>query len=270
MTYQTYIRDMLDCETAAGSPERRCPFLDPQQAFIPLLTNTMLSLTGWPDTVVGTYTAAQGVYREEWSMVDDTAKIYNAFSLTGTFRNIQGDPVSSLFSSWVHYISSVYEGTMMPHMDALQDQEKDYETAIYRLVVSSDWEYVHKIGRTIGFPVSVPTGTTFNYDHDRPRVADGDQISIEFRCQGAEYNDPILIEEFNMTVATFNPRMANLVNTSDGYLDPTGALVKISKEDRKYFNYYGYPHISPATGQLSWFIDRAVHDTLANNRSLVN
>lgn len=263
-SYQSYIRDMLDPVTAQDKPERRCPFLDSKQAFIPLLTNTTLSLSGWPDINLGTYTSAQGVYREEWSMVDDVAKIFNTFSINANFRNIQGDPVSALFFVWLHYMSGVYEGIMLPHDDSLQEQEKDYETAIYRLIVSPDWEYVHKIGRTIAFPVSVPTGASFNYDHERPRVSDGDQINVEFRCQGAEYNDPVLIDEFNDVVAEFNPMMGRLVKTSKGYGDPTGGLLRISKEDRKFLNFYGYPHIDPEDGRLSWFIDAGIYRILTN------
>lgn len=267
-TYQTYIRNMLDPVGVERNPDRVCPFFDPKQAFIPLLSNTLLSLSGWPDTVVGTYTSTQGVYREEWSMVDDVSKIYNAFDISANFRNIQGDPISALFTQWVHYMSGVYEGIMLPHEDCIQENEKDYETAIYRLIMSPDWEYVHKIGRTIGMPTNVPNGTAFNYDHDRPRVSDMDQITINFRCQGAEYNDPILIDEFNWVVQEFNPYMRAVTRTSDGtFKDPTGRLLRIGKEDRKFLNYYGYPMIDPMTGRISWFIEKGVYAQLSGQAS---
>lgn len=262
-TYQCYIKNLLDPVTATAKPTETSPFFDQKQAFIPLLTNTLLTFSGWPDTGVGTYTSAQGVYREEWSMVDDVSRVYNSWDGTATFRNIQGDPVSALFSSWLHYMSGVYEGVMLPHEDSLWEQEKDYETGIFRLVMSADWEYVHKIAKTIAFPTSVPTGSAFNYDYERPRVSDGDQISINFRCQGAEYNDPILFEEFNWVVAEFNPLMKKLVNSNQGYQDPTKRLLRISQEDRKFLNYYGYPHIDPDTGRMSWFIESSVYKIIA-------
>jgi len=242
--------------------------VDPKQAFIPLLSNTLISASGWPDMQLGTFTSQQGVYREEWSILDDTSMINNAFDITCNFRNIQGDPVSVLFTTWLHYMAGVYEGTMLPYPDSIWEQEKDYECAFYRLVLSPDFDYVNKIARTIMFPTSAPTGAIFNYETDKPRAADLDQITVQFRAQGAEYNDPILIDEFNELVAEFNPAMGNLKLTSDGYKDPSGALLRIAKADRKYLNFYGYPHIDPATGKIDWFIATDVYNQLSGAATL--
>lgn len=264
MSYQAYIRQVLDPEFTKKEFDRLTPLLDPKQAFIPLLSNTLISANGWPDIGLGTFTTAQGIYREEWSMADDTSRTDSAFDMTCNFRNIQGDPVTALFTSWIHYISGVYEGIMLPHYDSIWEQEKDYETAFYRLVLSPDWEYVNKIARTIMFPTSSPMGAIFNYDNEKPRATDLDQISIQFRAQGAEYNDPILFSEFNEVVREFNPDMKNLRKTKDGWKDPTGRLLRILREDRKFLNFYGYPHIDEATGKIDWFIDASVYSQLIN------
>lgn len=269
-TYQRYFRDLLDPEGVFERKRGVSPFLDPKQAFIPLLTNNLLSLSGWPDLQVGTYTSPQGVYREEYSQIDDSGFIWNSFDFTANFRNIQGDPISALFHNWLIYACRAYEGTLLPHDDSILENEKDYETAIWRLVVSPDWEYVHKIGRTIAFPTNVPFGSIFNYDHDRMRMNDLDQISIQFRGSGVMYNDPILFKVFNEVVAAFNPDMLRLKRGSNGlFQDPAGnkRLLRISKEDKAFLNYYGYPHIDEADGRLSWFIDREVYDALIQYRA---
>lgn len=265
MSYQAYIRQILDPEYTKKNPDLATPLLDPKQAFIPLLSNSLISANGWPDITSGTFTATQGVFREEWSMIDDTTKIFNTFDITCNFRNIQGDPVSALFMHWVTYMSDVYTGDMLPFDDSIWENEKDYETAFYRLVLSPDWDYVNKIARTIMFPWTVPMGAIFNYDNEKPRAGDLDQISIQFRAQGAEYSDPILFEEFNGVVSDFNGDMLKLKKTSEGYRDPTGKLLLISKEDRKYLNFYGYPHIDPLNGKLDWFIDKTVYAALSGD-----
>lgn len=263
MSYQAYIRQVLDPEFCKANPDRVSPLLDPKQAFIPLLSNTLISASGWPDLGLGTFTSTQGVYREEWSMIDDTAMTNNAFDITCNFRNIQGDPVSMLFNMFLRYMSGVYEGIMLPHEDSLWEFEKDYEIGFYRLILSPDWEYVNKIAKTIMFPTSVPMGAIFNYDNEKPRASDLDQITIQFRAQGAEYNDPILFTEFNDVVSDFNPDMLRVRKGTDGWVDPTGRLLRIQREDRKFLNFYGYPHIDPETGKLDWFIDSTVYKQLS-------
>lgn len=269
-TYQQYFRDILDPVGLAESRTGYCPFLNPKQAFIPLLSNNLLSLSGWPDRVMGSFTSAQGNFREEFSMVDDHGQVNNSFDLTGNFRNMEGDPITAFFSYWYDYMSAVYQGTILPHDDSIYEQEIDYQTAIYRLVVSPDYEYVHKWAKTIAYPSSIPTAMAFNYDHDRQRLGDMDQVSIQFRCVGAEFSpDVAVLDDFNKTVAMFNPDMLKLRRASNGdfvYAGADNRLLRIEKSDRAFLNFYGYPHVDIDTGRLSWFIDSDVYDRLVGVR----
>ena len=40
------------------------PMVDPDSPFLPILTNTLTSISGWPDTVLDTYSTAEGRIRE--------------------------------------------------------------------------------------------------------------------------------------------------------------------------------------------------------------
>ena len=40
--------------------------VDPKNCFIPLLTNTIETATGWPDIVIDTYNSPEGVRKETW------------------------------------------------------------------------------------------------------------------------------------------------------------------------------------------------------------
>ena len=52
---QNYIRNILDPRL------KDCPIVDEKLAFIPILTNTVKTVSGWPDKVSPTFTSKEGV-----------------------------------------------------------------------------------------------------------------------------------------------------------------------------------------------------------------
>lgn len=224
------------------------PFVDPQQAFIPILSNNLISLSGWPDVEALTFTSAEGIYKEAYSFVDSVVKNRSTFDLTANFRSIVGDPITTLFFIWLHYMANTYLGTMVPHPDAIIDHEIDSNTRIYRLVMDHSKTYVQAIAATgAAFPITCPMGAKFNFESDRP-MNYNEQITISFRCMGAEYQDEILIDEFNRTVYAFNDTM-NDRNRTKHY-------VKVPAEALEIFNHRGYPHINPDTMELEWWVSK--------------
>jgi hypothetical protein len=229
--------------------------VDPQSAFIPILTNNLNSISGWPDVVAPTFTSKPGLYNEAWSIVDGIARNYESFDMDATFRNTRGDPILYMFYVWLHYAALVFEGRLSPYIDMITENELDYNTRIYRLVLDRNKDVVTKIAATgAAFPISVPTGSFFDYNTDHPYNDQNRDISIRFRCMGVDYQDDILIREFNDTVAIFNPEMA------DG---KRGHMVKVSKNTVAMFNNRGYPRINPSTYELEWYVS----DGLFRNRT---
>jgi len=231
---------------------------DNEMAFIPLLTNNLLSISGWPDFTVDIYTSKEGVYKEQYSMVDSTSSIYNAFNVTANFRNIQGDPISLLFFIWVRYASLVYDGTMSPYFVNIMENTIDYNTRIYRLALNEQGTYVRWIGACgAAFPMASPLGNYFNFTSDSSFNFENEQISIPFRCMGAMYIDPIISIEFNATVAMFCIAMSDANRTS--------MMVKIGVyEEYPPYGYIGrlllnylknqlFPRIDPMTMELEWW-----------------
>jgi len=260
---QRIIRCLLDKRLAKINITS--PLMDEQQAFIPLLTNHLLSINGWPDVIAPTMTSQEGVYKEAFSMVDGLTINYSTYDIQANFRNIPGDPITMLILVWLHYASSVYEGIMVPYPDKILQNEIDYQTRIYRLVLDSSKRYVKKIAAVgAAFPWSAPIGAAFNFEHDRPINNSNDQISIPFRCMGAIYQDDILIDEFNKTVALFNGSMTEDKFTaisskpnkaSEAFVYETHSSYKqIPVEALGIFNNRGYPRINPNTYELSWWI----------------
>jgi hypothetical protein len=205
-----------------------------------------------------TYTSQEGIAKESWSMIEDIPRYYGTFDLSATFRNIEGDPINSLFHAWTHYAAAVSQGELVPYPDMIVENEIDYMTRIYRLVLDPTRKFVQKIAACgAAFPTSVPLGAAFNYNSDSPLSSDNAQITIPFRAMGAEYNDSITIVEFNSVVTIFNPGMADSSRTR--------LFVKLNDIERGLFNYEGYPWISEIY-ELEWWIPRARYDLIISQQ----
>lgn len=245
-SYQAAVRDYLD-PRGSYRRNRKSPLVDIQNPFMPLLSNNLLSLSGWRDPILETYSAKEGTAKESWSMADDVAKDYGTFDLSASFRNLIGDPITLLFNTWRLYMARVYDGTLIPHPESIVEHEIDYQTGIYRLILDPSRRFVQKIARTIAFPTGVNLGSAFNYSSDTVyNQENNSQINIQFRCIGVEYNDPILVSEFNAIVEQFNENMKDQ--------NRERVMHKVDHIALSFFNYYGYPHIDINTFELQWWV----------------
>lgn len=251
---QNFVRCTLDPRLAYGyggvgniRQPITSPFVDNANAFIPILTNNITAISGWPDVVVNSFVSKTGLYQEEFAMVDSSAKIFNSFDLNVTFRNTKGDPIIYMFYIWLWYQTMVFEGLMVPYPDFIVENEIDYNTRSYRILLDPEKRYVRKIAACgVAFPQSIPMGEFFDYSGDQPFNLQVKDFTIRFKAMGAIYQDDILIREFNKTTTTFNPDMA------DDQRPYT--MVKVHPTLLNYFNNRGYPRINPSNYELEWWV----------------
>ena len=249
-TMQRYLRTTLDPVGEQRGVDT--PLVDPKNPFIPLLTNNLTSMSGWPDMTADTFTSEEGIYKEAYSFIDGVSKNYSTFDITANFRNLSGDPITLLFMYWIQYATNVYEGIINPYPEMIVENEIDYQTRIYRLVLDDKRTYVNKIAACgASFPMASPLGAAFNYDMQEPFNRENDQISVPFRCMGVDYQDPVVVQEFNTTVTYFNPGMR------DGQREQY--YTKIQPHERPFFNYRGYPRIDIDTYELEWYVSNDVY-----------
>jgi hypothetical protein len=244
------------------------PYVDANMPFIPLLSNLLVSLPGWPDLAMPYSTSQEGVRKEQFNLADGTEEILRSVELVANFRNVSGDPITPLFEYWLTYMRGVYFGELLPHPDAILENEVDYDTRIYRLVLDEKKRYVTKIAATgWGFPVSDPVGAIFNYEAD---VGEGQlnqglqQVSVNFVNTGIQYNDDILAWEFNQcNEQWFNPLMADIKDcgthpkTGADLLPPDARSTvfrKVMIDELPIFNFKGYPRINLQTYELEWWV----------------
>ena len=282
-SYQRYTRMMLDPRLEVND-RLKSPLVDNLSAFIPILTNNIVSVSGWPDLSVPTYTSPSGLYGQEHSFVDGVTNHYEAFDIDVTFRNTKGNPLIYLFYIWIKYESLVFEGILSPYLDMIIENEIDYNTRIYRIVLDQQKRYVTFIAATgASFPVNVPTGNIFDYNIDTPFNTKNSEINIRFRSLGFTAFEDIVKLEFNKTSAIFNADMAAILRydgndaipdssktRDDGtvvYRIPNCAYVKIpyllastldnSGGGSNFYNvnHRAYPYINLITNELEWWID---------------
>lgn len=243
-----YIRMMLD-PRLYYTEGLSCPFLDPWNPFIPILTNTIENMSGWPDPFLPTYATPEGVRREQWLMGDGTTEIFNSFSIDASFKNIKEEPIMLMMQLWTNYIALIFEGMMSPYNDMIVENELDYTTRIYRLILDEYKIYVKKISATgYSIPVVNPQGKQFDYQRNDTYNMQNKQISLRFESVGAEYNDDILALEFNMTSAIFNPEIAAMMDGKSHNLE------KLPQGLQSMFNYRAYPYINLDTLELEWYV----------------
>lgn len=235
----------------------RSLIVDDTYPFIPLLSNTLLSLSGWPDFVLEAFNSKEGLRKEVVSWVDSIGDIYSAFDLTANFQNIDGDPVTTLMAVWTEYAARVAEGTMVPYAKMIVENEIDYQTRIYRFIMDPTRTYIRKIADVgVAFPSAVPLGAAFNHNADLFRVEENKEISIRFSCTGVRYNDPITIYNFNTIVGIFNSAMRTEASRKE-------KMVKLDNWEKASFNYKGYPYINERN-ELEWWVTIEQYDGLIN------
>lgn len=249
-----------------------CPLVHTRCAFIPVLTNTITSLTGWPDKVITAFNTPEGLMREQWGIADSSTAIYNNFTLNATFENIANEPLTALFDTWIDYMANVFSNMMSPYIDMIVENEIDYNTRIYVLVMDSTRRYVKKIAATgASFPLNSPSGKYFDFNKGSV-FSDTKEHNIQFNCYGAQYNDYITIKEFNYSCSLFDQPIQDMLNLEESQLMETRAnrksrqalfqqvttgsnmYYKVPRGLLSFFSYAAIPLINFETTELEWWI----------------
>lgn len=236
--------DPVGCFNKRGSK-----LVDSHNAFIPLLSNNLKTLSGWPEHNIDFWTSKEGARGEQRNLVDSYPYNYKSYSLSATFKNQPGNPIVKLFQYWTQYAQMAKTGYMTPHLDSILDNEIDYETRIYRFIMDKNREYITDVCCCLAaVPGTDPSISQFDYnsEHVYNQADTDDEVSINFQCTGTMVSDPIILRMFNDTVSMFNIAM------SDKYRKQQMQLV--SNSELRLFNFMGYPLADLKTGRLHWYV----------------
>lgn len=247
-TYAAMIRRQLDVYYDITSPAKS-PLSAVNNPFIPLLSNQLLNMAAWPDMVADHYVSKPGLYKEAWGMYDGVHRVYNDWDLNCTFRSILGDPVSKMMMLWIIYGLSVFSGEMTPRLSYVLRNVIDYQTAIYRFVMTPDYRYVKDMAKTVAFPIGFSSGSKFSFNAGDLYSTENDQISVPFKCFGMDFSDPIILREFNVSVLKFNKDFLPNIRTAKWR--------KLTHNEYSAYNHEALPYIDEHTLEFQWWVPKS-------------
>lgn len=273
-TVQSAIRALLDphcVENGYGTP-----LVNNNHAFITLLTNTISSVSGWPDNTMADFVEPEGIFGEAIAMPDGYYRVRGTFDLTCSFVNTEGAPVLKLFDTLGLYMESVLGIRSVPYADNNIENRMDYTMRMYRLITDPSRRFCQSIiACGYMFPKTNPWGSIANYDSGDNFDRSNEKVNIQFRAVGAMYNDPILPWEFNTTVGMFNSDLV-VIDDDEGLQALMDGKLKLARGERyvqvpnstlDYFNYECYPLIHPVTWEIMWFITAERYNELMSKIS---
>lgn len=255
----------------------RSPMVDDNLPFNPLLTNSLESLSGWPDELTEWFVSEPGMRKQVTGYVDGPEKNYTDFTLNATYIRKENDPQHAFFNAWRVYMHAVGDGSINPWPESELEFETDYFINCYVLLTDHTKRYLHKIASLGGgmAPEGLPTGSDFNWSNQQAFNAESNRYSVPFKAYGVHYNDPIILDNFNDLVCMFNPPMWNVRlrenkrNAVESQKDwPSYRGVKYLKEGEmakiperflsQEMNNRGYPYINEDTSEIEWWINEPV------------
>lgn len=237
--------------------------------FIPFLSTTLESMTGWPDEVTEFFMSNPGMKKEVYGWVDSPTDFYEEFTLTGTFIAKRGNPHYWFFNGLDQYAKHVGNGSIHPLPESENEFELDYNLSFYLLITDSTKKYLQMIARPGGGMIieGNPSGAEFNFQRDQVFNKENAQYSIPFKGFGLACNDPRTVDDFNTLVRMFKTPMAAVMARSDTNTDDyrgsmlVGDMVYITDDYRGLFQFTStYPFINPATSEIEWWVPKDVYD----------
>ena len=258
-TVEAYVRNMLDPylkwedKNVSEGKVKKEPLLNKLNTsdtpFIPIMTNMLNSLSGFPDIAPTTWSAEEGVRKETWGYMNGWSYVYEKRDINATFARDDAGVMEKLISMWVKYSTLVAEGTFAPRMEELLGGRIDYQTGIYNLILAPNKRKILGWAKTIGFPKVNPRGEMFNYKRGEGKTFD--EINTIFEIYGMEYNDPIILKEFNEVVGLHNGglRLNSNGKYKGEYLELPDSLLEKGME-------FAVPYINLDYGTLEWLIHK--------------
>lgn len=218
-------------------------FVHDLNPFIPILSNRLTGLSGWPDPVLDIFTSNQGFFSESITYPNGWDQLTKSYDLTATFSDIQGSVVLMIILMWSRYLFMVTRGVMSAYMKDIEDRRLGFTSSIYRFVMDPSKQYITKWAKATGcFPHSLPVGAYFNYDANAANVDTSMNMSVPFSVAGkVDYLDPVVLLEFNTLVSRFNPNIEQWTIATPG--------------ERVRLNHLCIPFIDLRTNRLQWRYD---------------
>jgi hypothetical protein len=214
--------------------------------FIPILSNRIQSLSGWPDVVIETENTEGGYFSENITYPKGHDNLSRNYELQATFSDIQGSVIMMIYFIWTRFLYLMSIGAVSCYIKDIEARRLPFTSSIYRFVMDPSKTYITKWAKATGtFPKLSTIGSYFNLDASANSVEASNNISIPIAVAGKiDYMDPIVLLEFNTLVKR--------------YCHDIDRYVKVaSSEEALLLNYKCIPYIDieKGTNELMWKYD---------------
>ena len=240
--------------------------VDMYSPYISLLSNTIVTMSQPPDIGLTAYNSPEGIHKEQWLMNEGIGFVNGRYDLTCTFDNPKGAMVLVLIHAWILYCSYLrlgINGGVFPYPHASFYGVMDYFTRIERFKFDESGRYIVQWFHTgASFPTNLSIGAGFGYNREEAYETENKQLSVQFACVGAVYQDPIQLIEFNMRYENFNPGFRPEVRNN--------YYIQIDYKDIAEFNYLGYPHINLRNNEMTWWVPKEIYNGVVAGRDALS
>ena len=235
------IRCLLDTQFASDDQDAdRCPLFDKNNPFLVPLCNSVRSVSGFNDPALVTETTEGGFFSEDQTYVIGGDRLARTYDINCMFRDFPGSPILAIIDYWCQYMANLTDGSMQQYADAIDFNRMDYTVSIYRFLMDRTNRYIARWSKCTGcFPVSPPSGVVFNLNEGEFLVNAASEINVPFKANRIEYDDPVILKEFNMLVRRY---------AKDDIMN--GGLKAFSQVAQN--NFSGIPYIRPADNMFGY------------------
>ena len=235
------IRCLLDTQFASDDQDAdKCPLFDKNNPFLVPLCNAVKSVSGFNDPALVTETTEGGFFSEDQTYVIGGDRLARTYDINCMFRDFPGSPILAIVDYWCQYMANLTDGSMQQYADAIDFNRMDYTVSIYRFLMDRTNRYIARWSKCTGcFPVSPPSGVVFNLNEGEFLVNAASEINVPFKANRIEYDDPVILKEFNMLVRRY--AKDDIIN---------GGLKAFSQVAQN--NFSGIPYIRPADNMFGY------------------
>lgn len=224
------------------------PLLNPESPWLIPLSNTLMSISGFPDYDMTTEATEGGWFSEQQQYAAGADDFNRGGTLSLTFREMPGGFISALFHYWLEYIRCVVRGDMLAYADDIDGQIMNYTVSIYSFNMDPSMQYITRWVKCTGcFPKSLPIGQFMNKSNDQYFIDSTKTVEVQFVVNKFEYMKPQCLLDFNTLAMRYCP----MINSRpDGSFIPTpedgrppSDIARPAIPDSTFSNFCGLPFI---------------------------
>lgn len=252
-TFQFAIRCNLDSKFAKDQSAlaRNCPYFNHLSAFNIPLMNSITAISGWPDTVIESYTTRGGYFSEDMTFAVGSTDGRQTTNLTLSARDYQGGFVMAMLFYYLRSLFLQSSGTSTVYPEDIDAYRLNYTFSIYRFLLDPYRKSIPYWAKATGCWFSgLPTGDLFNFSIDDEYIPTAREFSFPVVANRVEYMNPQILTDF-VTVANRYATGYGLKDRSEGKALPDG-YVEVPYSSGQ--NFVGLPTIDlrGANNDLIW------------------